>query len=668
MANALAASASPYLRQHADNPVDWLPWSPAAFAEARRRQLPVLVSIGYATCHWCHVMAHEAFEDADTAAWMNDRLTCIKVDREEHPEVDAIYMDAVQALTGHGGWPLNAFCDHDGRPFYACTYLPRDQWRRLVGHLYQLWLDDHGRIEDACRQLTAHLKLEESATPGPLPEDLWEQFGESLVRTFDSHDPGWVWNTERAPKFPPSQLLNLIPGLGRPGWTAQAESVLEAMQDAGIHDRVGGGFHRYSVDRQWRVPHFEKMLYDNAQLIVAFARWGTALGRADFVRTAVNAGDYLRRDLRIEESGALAGYATAEDADDPDGEGSFYAWSPQQLKDVLGDTDGVRIAREWDIKPGHRELGRSGHWEPVPSHIPHPRGADLAKLAPGGDVQRLRASWEDLLPRLRVARDRRPRPIRDEKILTDQNGLALEAFAILGRVTGLTRFIDATAELAEVLLRRHTLSGLIRLPGRPAVITDYGHLVMALPAAFDLLGDPRLIDAAEAIADEAVVRLRADDGGFFMAPADRSDLIRRSREQTDNAWPAGQNALALGLARLWNLTGNTRWKTLAEGVIGSSAAIVERASTACATLLAAHHLVQRGPLTAVVAGGELLPAVRRCTDLHLAIVPNTIDRPWHCLEGRRELPPQVLICLSDACLLPARTAAELAERLAQLPA
>jgi uncharacterized protein YyaL (SSP411 family) len=668
MANALARSSSPYLRQHAGNPVDWVPWSLDAFAEARRREVPVLVSIGYATCHWCHVMAHESFEDAETAAAMNDRMVCIKVDREEHPEVDAIYMDAVQALTGHGGWPLNAFCDHQGRPFYACTYLPTAHWRRLVDHLGRLWREDRTRIDDACRQITAHLQ-EDRASPGVLDDAVWDALGEQLVRTFDPKDPGWTFQAERAPKFPSSQLLNLLPALGRPAWTAQTEAVLEAMQDAGIHDRVGGGFHRYSVDRHWRLPHFEKMLYDNAQLIGAYVRWGTVLGRPDFVRTAINAGDYLLRDLRVEDGGRLVGYAAAEDADDPDGEGSFYAWSPHQLKELFGETDGAQLARQWDIMPGHRELGRSGHYEPVVSHIPHPRGTDLAKLAPDGDVQALRRAWEELYPRLRVARDRRPRPIRDDKVLTDQNAMALEAFAVLGRLTGHERFIAAARELAEVLLARHTLDGLLRLPGRPAYITDYGALVAALPAAFDLLGDPRLIDAAEAIAGEAVDRLAAGDGGFYTTPDGRDDLVRRGREQTDNAWPAGQNALAVGFVRLCNLTGAARWKTLAEGVIASSAGIAQQAPTACATLLAAWHQLQRGPYTAVVTGAspaDLLTACRASPDPHLAIVPvaAVADRSWSCLEGRRDLPPQVLVCTADACRAPALTVAAVRTALA----
>ncbi len=496
MPNALATSASPYLKQHADNPVAWQPWGETAFAEARRRDVPVLVSIGYSTCHWCHVMAHESFEDADTAALMNAHFVCIKVDREEHPEVDAIYMDAVQALTGHGGWPLNAFTDADGRPFHALTYLPRPAWRKLLDHLAALWRDDRARIAAAAQQITAHLQ-DEAVAPGALPADLWSGLERNLARAWDGAAPGWSYGEAKAPKFPSSQVLPLLLDSGRAPALRQAELVLEAMQDAGIHERVGGGFHRYSVDRHWRLPHFEKMLYDNAQLIAAYARAALVLGRPDFMRTAVNAGDYLLRDLRVVEGGAFLGYASAEDADDPDGEGSFYAWPPAELAAALGAEAGAALAAAWDITPGARPASAHGHVEPIVSHIPHPRGTALARLAPDGDVQALRAAWEPHLPLLRARRAARPRPGRDDKVLTDQNGLALEAFAALGRFSGEARFTAACAELAALLMARHHADGLIRLPGaagqpaRPAYITDYGALVTGLCAAFDLLGDPR---------------------------------------------------------------------------------------------------------------------------------------------------------------------------------
>ncbi len=671
MANALATSASPYLRQHQDNPVDWRPWSAEAFAEARRRDVPVLVSIGYSTCHWCHVMAHECFEDKATAALMNERLVCIKVDREEHPEVDAIYMDAVQALAGHGGWPLNAFADHDGRPFYAVTYLPRERWGMLVEHLAALWAGDRERVARAAHDITAHI-ADEPPAHGDIGEEVWEALARQLQHGFDPEHPGYGWNPQRAPKFPPSQLLGLLVASGRAPMVAQAAQVLEAMQDSGLHDRVGGGFHRYSVDRQWRVPHFEKMLYDNAQLATVYARAGVALGRPDFLRTAIHVGDYLLRDLQV-GGGQAFGLASAEDADDPGGEGSFYAWSPAELAQLLGEADGRSLSEAWDLQPGEREVGPSGHHEPISSHIPHPRGGAFQRLD-AAERERERERWEPFLPRLRAVRERRARPGRDDKVLTDQNGLALEAFAALARMSGEARFSDACAVLARTVLARRAAGGLERLPGRAAYITDYGAAVAGLCAAFDLLGDPALVGGAEAIAQEAVERLRADDGGFYATPAGRSDLIRRSRESTDNAWPAGQHSLALGMVRLWNITGSSRWQALAEGVFATAAHSATAHPTAMATLLMAWRQARRGHRSVVVGGPaadaltqSLLARARRASDPGIAIIPASACRgqPWSTLSGREDLAAQALVCLEASCLAPATSAAELDQRLAQ---
>ena len=651
MTNALANSTSPYLRQHAENPVAWQPWGEAAFAEARRRDVPLLVSIGYSTCHWCHVMAHESFEDAASAALLNARFVCIKVDREEHPEVDHIYMDAVQALTGHGGWPLNAFIDHQGRPFYACTYLPRPQWNQLGEHLSGLWHNDRDRIMGAATEITAHLQ-DDVSQPGDLPADLEARLAQQLGRAWDERNPGFGWNPQKAPKFPPNQFVNLAVGHPDAALREMGEAILEAMQDSGLHDRVGGGFHRYSVDAHWRLPHFEKMLYDNAQLIPAYIRHG----RSDFRQTAINAGDYLLRDLRIGD-----GYAAAEDADDPAGEGSFYAWSPQQLIDALGAADGETLARAWNVSPGERHVTSHGP-EPVVSHIPHPRGA-----GPVGD----RSAWEVDLPRLRSIRDARPRPSRDDKLLTDQNGLALEAFAWLGRLTGEPRFHAATRDLAAFIANRHTAAGLLRTSERPAYITDYGAAVCGLCAAFDLLGDPQLIEQAAAIALEAVQNLRGDNGGFFSTPLGRSDLIRRTQEHTDNAWPGGEAQLALGFARLWTITGEVRWQELADGILHAAAQTTMRAPASSITLIQGWRQLRDGPRTLVVCGEDpaLLAAARACRDPGIAVVPVATcrEQSWECLAERRELTrPQVLLCLGTRCLAPAYTVREVAERLTEV--
>ncbi len=672
MANALARSSSPYLRQHADNPVDWVEWSPAAFAEARRRNVPVLVSIGYATCHWCHVMAHESFEHAETAALMNRLFVNIKVDREELPEVDEIYMDAVQALHGHGGWPLNAFVDHDGRPFYAGTYFSRERWTDLCNYLTQLWTDDPTRIVDSARELAKHLAGYARARPSAVPAGITNRAAAEVERTFDAEHPGFG----SAPKFPPSQWLVYAMSLGDADTRATAIAILEAMQDSGLHDRVGGGFHRYSTDRQWRVPHFEKMLYDNAQLAVAYAFAAVSADRPDFQRTALAIGDYLLRDLRVTGSdGSFLGYASAEDADDPGGEGSFYAWAPESLAAVLGESTARLLATAWDVSPGVPHRGPSGHMEPVTSLIPHPRTNDLEALAKTlgyADAIGLRASWDIHHAPLRIARNARPRPIRDDKVLTDLNGLALCAFSVLARLFDSSRARDAATELVDVLRSRLTPTGLERLPGRPAFITDYGHLALGLIEAHRTLGDPTLITFAEAVIAEANARLAAppeDGGGFYTTPAGRADLIRRSREHHDGPYPAGQHALALAAVQLFALTSKDIYRALADSVFTVQAHMLERAPLACPTLLHALALAESTPISIVVTGAgpltKALLAYARSLAQPLTILPTARHETlvWPLLEARTELPSQALVCVGTHCLLPAFSVAELQERL-----
>jgi len=673
MANALARSSSPYLRQHADNPVDWVEWGPEAFAQARRRDVPVLVSIGYATCHWCHVMAHESFEDAETAALMNSLFVNIKVDREELPEVDEIYMDAVQAIHGHGGWPLNAFVDPDGRPFYAGTYFPRDRWREVCTYLAGIWRTDRERLHQHAAELAQHLTSFSAARPASVPRDVAARVVAEVQRSYDADYPGFGG----APKFPPSQWLVYAMSCGDAALRVKAEAILEAMQDSGLHDRVGGGFHRYATDRQWRVPHFEKMLYDQAQLAVAYALGHARTGRPDFSRTALAIGDYLLRDLRVSSpEGELLGYASAEDADDPGGEGSFYAWSPEALAQVLGPA-AARVQAAWDLAPGAPHVGPSGHMEPVTRHIPHPRAHDLEALARTqgyADAQGLRASWEEHLAPLRHARATRPRPIRDDKVLTDLNGLALSAFATLSRVLGSGRARDAAEELAGVLARRLTSAGLERLPGRPAFITDYGHLALGLLDAHRALGKPKLIALAEQVIAEAVERLAApleEGGGFYTTPAGRGDLIRRSREHHDGPYPAGQHALALAAVRLYALTGDAGCRNLADQVFMVQARMLERAPLACPTLVHALVEAEAEPLAIVVTGrgalSEALLARARRVATPAIVLPTAGHEalPWPLLEARTTLPPQALVCVGTRCLLPATSVVALEERLDQ---
>jgi uncharacterized protein YyaL (SSP411 family) len=432
------------------------------------------------------------------------------------------------------------------------------------------------------------------------------------------------------------------------------------MQDGGLHDRVGGGFHRYSVDAAWRVPHFEKMLYDNAQLMGVYARASWRLGRGDFLTTAINAADYVLRDLRVEDAGAFRGYATAEDADDPGGEGAFYAWSPAQMQEALG-AEADALVAAWDLAPGEAETGPSGHREPVASHIPHPRGAGIP---PGPAGQALRASWEGFLPVLRGVRARRERPGRDHKVITELNGLLLDGLCWVARLGGQERHRQAAAELAALLRGRRTSAGLRRMPGRPAHVADYGAAAWGLLAAFELLGDAALVDEAGALLDEAERHLLAEDGGFHSTPAGRDDLVRRGREWLDGPSPPGQSLLAAAALRLFHLTGEPRRRQRAEAVLAATAGLMAAQPVSCASLLRVRRAALAGPALAVVGGGggDLLAACLAQGDARVALVPAGIARPWPCLDGIDPHRAEVHLCRDGACRPPARTRQEV-ERL-----
>jgi uncharacterized protein YyaL (SSP411 family) len=511
--NRLAGTGSPYLEQHADNPVHWHPWGVDAFNEAKERNLPILVSIGYSTCHWCHVMARECFEDDTTADVMNSLQVNIKVDREQHPGVDAIYMEAAQALNGSGGWPLNVFIDHQGRPFLAVTYLPKDRWVGLIREINRLWREEGTKIADAAAALTSHLEkwnFAEVSSVHVAPEKLLE----TSRSHFDSKNPGFTMGNSPM-KFPPSQTIDWLLEHGGEEGREMALDILTAMMDSGLHDRIGGGFHRYSVDAQWRVPHFEKMTYDNAQLMGVYARAAFLTGPGvlgnDLLAAAVSTADWFLREMRVtDENGVFLGYATAVDADDPLGEGSYYAWPPSELLSVLGEADARWIAVRWNISgegrlpdagsadPAHPH---SGEFEPEASWIPHPRGAagypdsyrPGVSADSGASPDRRDAHREaKIASRLLTARRNRPSPARDDKILTDQNALVLEGFSRLARYVGGEKYCNAALELADLMVNRFGPAGIYRTEGIDAYITDYGYLAMALTGVYGLSGEPHL--------------------------------------------------------------------------------------------------------------------------------------------------------------------------------
>jgi uncharacterized protein len=581
MANRLSSATSPYLLQHADNPVDWWEWGEDAFAEARRRDVPVFLSVGYAACHWCHVMAHESFEDGATAAQLNDGFVCIKVDREERPDVDAVYMEATVALTGHGGWPMTVVLDHDGSPFFAGTYFPdrprggQPALRQVLSALTEAWRDKPDDVRRAAATVRDHLAREVALTGRALSEDDLDGAVATLAADYDEARGGFGG----APKFPPSMVLELLRRRSDDASRRMLDHTLGAMARGGIHDQLAGGFARYSVDAGWVVPHFEKMLYDNAQLVGLYARWGTALGD----RVATGVADWMLAELRTPQGG----FASALDADSEGEEGRFYVWTAGQLTDVLGEDDG-RWATELFEVTGTFERGTSTLQLP---HDPH-------------DWDR----FDDVRRRLLAARAQRVRPERDDKVVAAWNGLAIGGLVDAGRLLGREEYVDAALAAGELLADVHLVDGRLRRVSRdgrvglPAgVLEDHGAVAHGFLALCGATGDDRWLARALDLLDVALTHFRADDGGFYDTPADGERLVARPRDPGDNASPSGTSATIHALLAAHALTGDGRWRDAADEALAGVSELARRAPRFAGwSLAAAQALVDEAPEIAVV--------------------------------------------------------------------
>jgi len=617
MPNRLRDSTSPYLLQHADNPVDWWEWGDEAFAEARRRDVPVLLSVGYAACHWCHVMAHESFEDEATAAALNGRFVAVKVDREERPDVDAVYMEAVQAMTGRGGWPMTAFLTPDGRPFYAGTYFPprsahgMPSFREVLDAVSQAWLDRRGEVDDAAAGIAGRLggaRALLGAEP-PSPERL-DAAASRLAADFDTEHGGFGG----APKFPPSMVLEFLlrhhARTGDPRSLAMVEATCDRMARGGMYDQLGGGFARYSVDRAWVVPHFEKMLYDNALLLRVYAHWWRASGSALAERVVRETAEFVLRDLRT----ADGGFASALDADTAlDGrsaEGATYVWTPAQLREIVGDDDGAWAAALLGVS-------EAGTFED---------GASTLQLrSDPDDPQR----WAGLRRRLLSARAVRPQPSRDDKVVTAWNGLAIAALADGGALLEEPSWIEAAVTCADLLVRVHLddHGRLVRTsrdgrPGRhPGVLEDHADAAEGFLALVSATGDPVWLSLAEQVLDVVLVRFAAPDGGFYDTADDQTDQrlagIRRPQDPTDNATPSGRSAAAGALLTFAALTGSSAHREAAERALAGYDALVARAPRFTGWALAVGEAAASGPAEVAVVGPADDPRTRA---LYLAAV------------------------------------------------
>jgi uncharacterized protein YyaL (SSP411 family) len=605
--NRLADETSPYLRQHADNPVDWYPWSEEAFARARAEDKPVLLSVGYSSCHWCHVMAHESFEDDAVAAVMNDRFVNVKVDREERPDVDAIYMQAVQAMTGSGGWPMTVFLDPDGRPFFGGTYFPPDDRQGMPGFVRLLdAIDDawHTR-RDELHQQAEQLRqaIEESTAIGgrgpgaALSSAILEQAVASLRSQFDSRFGGFG----RAPKFPQAMTLTFLLDQAvvdpSPDILEMVTVSLDAMAAGGIYDQVGGGFHRYSVDAHWLVPHFEKMLYDQALLVRAYLHGWLVTGIDRYRRIVEETVEYVLRDLRHAEGG----FFSAEDADSEGVEGRFYVWSLEELEALCGDAlpDVVR----------YFGVTARGNFED-----PHTgfRGNILHAVGPADDRPEAVAR---ILPTLFAAREQRVRPGLDDKVLLGWNALFLRSLAEAADALGRADWMEAARTNARFLLRelRRDDRRLLRSwqDGRANLLAyaeDHAAMLEALLTLAEL-DDVTWLADARAVADD-LVRLFADDerGGFFTTGTDAEALIVRPKDSQDNATPSENSLAADGLLRLAALTGDADAAARGERWIATLAPVLGEYPSAFAFLLEALGRVVRAPVEVAVVGDAGDPA------------------------------------------------------------
>lgn len=580
MPNRLAGSSSPYLLQHRDNPVDWYPWGEEAFEAAREDDRPILLSIGYAACHWCHVMERESFEDEATAGYMNGHFIPVKVDREERPDLDAIYMEAVQSITGTGGWPLTVFLDPEGVPFHGGTYFPPEpvagmpSFRQVMEAVVRAWAEKRAEIRDQAAGVRTRLGAIALISPreGDLDPDDVAGLTSELAGLVDREHGGFG----SAPKFPPPSALDFLLGQGE---AQPVELTLDRMAAGGIHDQIGGGFARYSVDSEWLVPHFEKMLSDNALLARSYVHGYQELGHRRYRRIAEQTLDWALREMRD----PAGGFHSSLDADSDGGEGRFYTWTPDELAEVLGDRAAAAAVAFGVTREGNFE-GRSVLH--VPSGVPRTELGDLAAIG------------ADLL----AAREDRPRPACDDKVLCSWNALMISALAEAGAVLGRDDYVDAATACATFIwdgmrdpqgnLRRSWRAGSSSLN---AYLEDYAFLLEALLELYQATFDPAWFERARGLAESMIDRFSDPDrGGFFTTSHDHERLIARRKDVGDHPIPSGNASAALGLLRLHGLTGERRYLRQAESVLKLLAPAIPRQPDAFGHLLQALALYHSG--------------------------------------------------------------------------
>ncbi len=674
-ANRLILERSPYLLQHAHNPVDWRPWGPAALAAAKRLDRPILLSIGYSTCHWCHVMERESFEDVEIATAINRNFIAIKVDREERPDLDRSYMAAVQRMSGSGGWPLTVFLLPDGRPFFGGTYFPpRDAQRgrekgllSIVDQLSTAYRTDGDALATLASQLIAELDrpVPRGALPGP--EAIRTAVAE-LAKSFDRTWGGWG----RAPKFPRPSVIELLLQFSRRTGDANAlemaNRTLERIAAGGIHDHVGGGFHRYTTDDKWRVPHFEKMLYDNAQLASTYLSAAQASGRADFADVARTTLDYLVREMRAPGGGFFA----ASDADSEGHEGTYFVWTAAEIDRIAGG-DAAIVREYFDVTVGGNfERGSNVLWRPVA----------LAEVATRlrREPAEVTAAIERAIPKLRAARDRRVKPFVDRKVLVAWNALAISAFARAALVLDDAGYRDIARTTASYIIGklgdglRHVFVD--DVASGDAFLDDYAFLIAALLDLHEVDPDPKWLRAAQLLQTTQDARFGSPDGGYAFTSDKHEQLMVRDRIDHDDAMPSGSSVAASNLLRLYELTSDEGYRERATTTLTASGALLARSPGAMPRMLAALDFQLDKPKQIVLvapAGGSSAPLLDR---VRRAYVPNRVlvqviegdtQSLTSLVEGKsaRGGKPTAYVCVGTHCEQPTSDPDVLAQQLAK---
>ncbi|MFD5698842.1 thioredoxin domain-containing protein [Streptomyces lasiicapitis] len=678
MPNRLAHETSPYLLQHADNPVDWWPWSAEAFTAARERGVPVLLSVGYSSCHWCHVMAHESFEDGATAALMNEHFVNIKVDREERPDVDAVYMEAVQAATGQGGWPMTVFLTADAEPFYFGTYFPPEprqglpSFPQVLDGVRRAWTERRDEVGEVAAKIVQDLSERQlAAGDGQRPGE--EELAAALLgltRDYDEKHGGFGG----APKFPPSMvvefLLRTYARTGSEGALQMAADTCERMARGGIYDQLGGGFARYSVDREWVVPHFEKMLYDNALLCRVYAHLWRATGSDLARRVALETADFLVRELRTNEGG----FASALDADSEDAtgklvEGAYYVWTAAQLREVLGEADG-------DLAAAYFGVTEEGTFEEGASVLQLPRrDGDGDSGIVGGVVDESRIAG--IRERLLAARAERPAPGRDDKVVAAWNGLAIAALAETGALFDRPDLVTAAVGAADLLVRLH-MDDRARLArtskdghvgANAGVLEDYADVAEGFLALASVTGEGVWLEFAGFLLDHVLAQfVDPESGALYDTASDGEQLIRRPQDPTDNAAPSGWTAAAGALLSYAAHTGAAPHREAAERALGVVKALGPRVPRFIGHGLAVAEAAVDGPREVAVAG-EIGGALHRVALLGTApgavVAAGPPDGELPLLAGRSLVDGRetAYVCRGFVCDRPTTDAEELAEAL-----